>query len=285
MTHFLNTPAARSLSIAQVLRLSDVEAFAMFKSIRFAANGGAEYCPWCGSTKCYTLDETPIRWKCAACRRKFSLTSGTVLHCRKLSLRDILAVIALWANGVKGTSALQMSRNMNVGAKSIFVMLHKLRESLGATLDDGELVGIVEVDGAYVPKRGPKVANKAADRVSRRDTARQVVVVARERDGRARSWVMPSEAAAVPTLRANIASGTEVHAGESPAWNPLHLSYPTKRINHGQQYVGDNGESVNWAESYFSRLRRCQYGQHHRIGGDLLQAYADECSWRENHRR
>src|ERR1700722_19009581 len=168
MTHFLNTPAARSLSIAQVLRLSDVEAFAMFKSIRFAANGGEAYCPHCGGLKCYTLDETPIRWKCAACRRKFSLTSGTVLHCRKLSLRDILAVICLWANGVKGTSALQMSRNMNVGAKSIFVMLHKLRESLGATLDDGELVGIgrvVEVDGAYFSKRGPKPANKKVDRI------------------------------------------------------------------------------------------------------------------------
>jgi len=125
-------------------------------------------------SKAYLFRGVEIRWKCAACRRKFSLTSGTVLHCRKLSLRDILAVIALWANGVKGTSALQMSRNMNVGAKSIFVMLHKLRESLGATLDDGELVGIVEVDGAYVPKRGPKVANKAADRVSRRahDTVR-----------------------------------------------------------------------------------------------------------------
>jgi hypothetical protein len=41
VTHFLNTPAARSLSIAQVLRLSDEEAFAVFRRVRFAANDGS----------------------------------------------------------------------------------------------------------------------------------------------------------------------------------------------------------------------------------------------------
>jgi hypothetical protein len=28
-----------------------------------------------------------------------------------------------------------------------------------------------------------------------------------------------------------------------------------------------------------------EFGVHHRISGHLLQAYADECAWRENHRR
>src|SRR3954466_3086792 len=70
MTHFLNTPAARSLSLAQVLRLSDEEAFAVFRRVRFAANGGEPFCPNCGCVKIYTLAETPVRWKCSACRKK-----------------------------------------------------------------------------------------------------------------------------------------------------------------------------------------------------------------------
>jgi hypothetical protein len=94
--HLLNTPAARSLSIAQVLRLSDEEAFATFRRVRFAANGGEPFCPHCGVAKVYTLAETPIRLKCAGCRRKFSVTSGTIFHSRKLSIRDYLAVIALF---------------------------------------------------------------------------------------------------------------------------------------------------------------------------------------------
>jgi transposase-like protein len=151
MTHFLNTAAARSLSIAQVLRLSDEEAFAVFQRVRFAENGGQPFCPQCGCATVYTLAETPIRWKCAGCRRKFSVTSGTIFHSRKLAIRDYLAVIALFCNGVKGTSSLQMSRDMKINPKSAFVLLHKLREAMGATVHAGdELGGTVEVDGAYV---------------------------------------------------------------------------------------------------------------------------------------
>src|SRR5215213_7290146 len=99
--HFLNTPAARSLSIAQGLRLSDEEAFAVFQRVRFAANDGTPFCPACGCVKVYTLAETPVRWKCSACRKKFSVTSGTIFHSRKLAIRDYLAVIACSATGLR----------------------------------------------------------------------------------------------------------------------------------------------------------------------------------------
>jgi hypothetical protein len=42
---------------------------------------------------------------------------------------------------------------------------------------------------------------------------------------------------------------------------------------------------VNQAESYFSRLRRAEIGQHHRISGHLLYQYANEAAWREDNRR
>jgi transposase-like protein len=287
MTHFLNTPAARSLSIAQVLRLSDEEAFNVFKRLRFAANDSKPFCPHCGVVKVYQLAETPIRWKCSGCRRKFSVTSGTIFHSRKLSIRDYLAVIALFANGVKGVSALQMSRNMNIGPKAIFVLLHKLREAMGAVVHDGaELAGEAEVDGAYFGARTRPENRKADRRQQRAETAkRQVVAVARERGGRAVPWVVGSEGAAVPMIRQHIASGTTVHADESGAWNILHASYPMKRVNHSVEFKSEDGGCTNQAESYFSRLRRSEFGIHHRISGHLLQRYADECAWRENHRR
>src|SRR5438105_14866920 len=139
--HFLISPAARTLSLRDIMRMSDEAAHDRFVAIRFAANNSKPFCPHCGVLKVYTLTETPIRWKCSGCRRKFSVTSGTLFHSRKLAIRDHLAVIALWANGVKGVSALQISRDMDVGPKAIFVMLHKLREAMGATLVSGELAG------------------------------------------------------------------------------------------------------------------------------------------------
>jgi hypothetical protein len=151
-----------------------------------------------GVAKVYTLAETPIRWKCSGCRRKFSVTSGTLFHGRKLAIRDYLAVIALFANGVKGVSALQMSRNMNVGPKSIFVMLHKLREAMGWTIGRDELQGEVEIDGAYFGSR-TRPENRKADRRQERRLDRQVVVVARERVlGRTVPWVVSRESDAVP---------------------------------------------------------------------------------------
>ena len=51
-----------------------------------------------------------------------------------------------------------MARDMNINPKSAFVLLHKLREAMGATTGSDELAGEVEIDGAYFGK-GPRQAN------------------------------------------------------------------------------------------------------------------------------
>ena len=47
----------------------------------------------------------------------------------------------------------------------------------------------------------------------------------------------------------------------------------------------DDGACTNQAESYFARLRRAEWGQHHHISGKYLGAYAREMAWREDTRR
>jgi transposase-like protein len=270
------------------MRMSDDKAHARFVAIRFAANGGEPFCPNCGVAKVYTLSETPVRWKCSSCRRKFSVTSGTLFHSRKLPIREYLSVIALFTGGVKGVAALRMARDMNINPKSAFVLLHKLREGMGAVVDGGdELAGVVEVDGAYFGSR-TRPANRVADRRQQRreGTKRQVVVVARERAlGRTIPWVVSRESEAAPMIRRAVASGTEVHADEASGWDILNASYPMKRVNHSVEFKSEEGGCTNEAESYFSRLRRSEFGIHHRISGHLLQAYANEMAWREDNRR
>jgi transposase-like protein len=267
--------------------MDDAAAFGVFQTVRFAANDGNPFCPHCGVTKVYTLAETPVRWKCSGCRKKFSVTSGTIFHSRKLAIRDYLAVIALFANGVKGTSALQMSRDMNINPKSAFVLLHKLREAMGAEIAaGGELSGEVEVDGAYFGSR-TRPENWQADRRQQRNegSKQQVVVVARERLGSAWIWVVSKEADAVPEVRNATKGGSTVHADEANAWNILHASFVTKRVNHSVEFLSEDGACTNQAESFFARLRRSEFGIHHRICGRHLLAYSRECAWRENHRR
>src|SRR5262249_48388000 len=128
--HFLLSSAARSLSLAQVARMTDEEARGTFKRIRWADNDGEPYCPRCGSIGVYAYATRPV-WRCKECTHQFSLTSGTIFASRKLPVRDYLLAIAIFVNGAKGHSALQLSRDLDVQYKTAFVLAHKIRQAIG----------------------------------------------------------------------------------------------------------------------------------------------------------
>jgi transposase-like protein len=289
--HFLLSAAARTLTLASVARMSDEEAHAKFVKIRWADNHGEPYCPECGCLKVYPVASRKT-WKCAGCRYQFSVTARTIFADRKRPIRDYLLAIAIFVNGAKGHSALQLSRDLDCQYKTAFVIAHKLREAIGAEVHDPEqpeLSGTVEIDGLYAGGH-VKPENRKADRRDRRlaeeqTGKRQVVAVARERGGRTLPFIVRNEGAAVPAIRQRVASGAVVHADESGAWDVLHASYDMRRVNHSREFKADDGACTNQAESFFSRLRRAEYGVHHRISGRYLYQYANEMAWREDHRR
>ena len=106
--HFLLSPAARSLSLAKVARMSDEEAHDAFRLIRWADTKGEPVCPRCQCNATYKY-ETRKLWKCKACSHQFSVTSGTIFASRKLPIGTYLLAIAIFVNGAKGHSALQLS--------------------------------------------------------------------------------------------------------------------------------------------------------------------------------
>ena len=106
----------------------------------------------------------------------------------------------------------------------------------------------------------------------------------RERGGQSVPAVFHSESQASAFIRARIAKGTVVHADEAASWDNLHERFEVKRINHQEAYSLD-GACTNWAEEYFSRLRRAEICVHHHIAGAYLLRYAQESSWREDNRR
>ena len=285
--HFLLSIAARTLSLSKVMRLSDDQAFATFKSIRWGSTEGQPVCPKCGCVESYAITTRKL-WKCAGCLTQFSVTSGTIFASRKLPIRDLLAAIAIFVNGAKGHSALQLSRDLNVQYKTAFVLSHKIREALGGAQQAQTLEGDVEVDGAYFGGY-VKPANRKVDRVDRRlamhqTGKRRVVVIMRERHGQSLPFVFKTEGAAVSTIHERAANGASIHADEASHWDSLHARFLTKRINHSECY-SDGVACTNWAESFFSRIRRAEVGTHHHIAGKYLQAYANEMAWREDNRR
>jgi transposase-like protein len=285
--HFLLSAKARTLSLAKVMRLSDDEAFQAFKEIRWAGNGGEPVCPRCGCVAVYEYRSRRI-FKCQGCGSQFSVTTATIFASRKLPVRDLLAAIAIFVNGAKGVSALQLSRDLDVQYKTAFVLAHKLREAMGAEMNGRKLSGHVEIDGAYFGGY-VKPENHKTDRKDRRlainqTGKRRAVVVMRERGGKTLPFVFDGEGDALPTVVARVQPGSTVYADEASVWDALHARFAAKRINHSVAF-SDDGACTNQAESYFSRLRRAEIGTHHHISGRYLHAYAREMAWREDYRR
>lgn len=285
--HFLLSAAARTLSLSKVARMTDDEARAAFRMIRWASTNGDPACSDCGCLGVYSYKTRHI-YKCKHCDHQFSVTSGTIFASRKLPIRTYLLAIAIFVNGAKGHAALQLSRDLDCQYKTAFVLQHKLREALAAEKADATVSGQVAVDGAYFGGH-VRPANYKENRRDRRlavnqSGKRKVVVIAREKGGKTLPFVFRSEAASLPTLAKIIVPGSTVHADEAAHWDALHDRFLTKRINHEYAY-SDEGACTNDAESFFSRIRRAEIGIHHHISGKYLSAYAAEMAWREDNRR
>jgi transposase-like protein len=291
--HFLLSRQAKTLSLASVFRMSDDEAERTFKGVRWAETAGEPVCPYCGGLDAYDCRRPngAPRYRCRACGKDFSITSGTLFASHKLPLRMYLAAIAIFVNEVKGKSMLAMSRDLGLSYKSAFVLAHKMREAMATEFKGRQLGGEgteASVDGAYFGGY-VKPSNLVENRRDRRRAEnmsgkRQVVVVIRQHGGDSLPAVFKSEAAAVGFIRAHVKPGTVVNADEASSWDSLHARFEMKRIDHSNAYSLD-GACTNWAEEYFSRLRRGEIGHHHHISGPYLIRYAQEAAFREDGRR
>ena len=290
--HFLLSAKARTLPLATVLRMTDEEAETVFRSVRWA--DGKAVCPHC---ECPTVYECrrpsgALRFRCKACRKDFSITSGTIFAFHKMPLRQYLAAVAIFVNEVKGKSALALSRDLDCQYKTAFVLAHKLREAMASELKGMRVGGegeTVEVDGGYFGGY-VKPANHKENRRDRRlaknqNGKRKVVVVMRERGGRTLPAVFRSESAALGFIVDRVAPATRVMADEAASWNGLHGRFDTHRIDHSRLYSDGAGVYTNGAEEFFSRMRRAEIGHYHHVAGPYLVRYAQESAWREDHRR
>lgn len=285
--HFLLTAKARTLSLKSIYAAGEVKAYETFCKLRWPSTEGAPVCPHCGGLDAYSITSRR-RFKCKACGKQFSVTSGTIFASRKMSFVDLLAAICIIINGAKGISALQLARDLDCQHKTAFVLSHKLREAMKAETKDMMLDGDVEIDGMF---HGGSIrpANRVEDRIDRRlaqnqTGKRRVVIALRQRKGRTRTFVARHESEGVEIAKRIVSRTAVMHADEASHWDALHAGWQVHRINHSEAYcTGDS--CTNWAESFFSRLRRMVDGQHHTVSPQYLHQYATHAAWLEDNRR
>ena len=108
-------------------------------------------CQKCNSEHycCYRRDGVMI-FQCSACRKKVSLTQGTIFHSTKLPLVKWFQAMFFMTQNKNNISILELKRHMGVGYSAAWRVKHKLMQVMYEREETTKLSGRVEVDDAYL---------------------------------------------------------------------------------------------------------------------------------------
>ena len=234
-------------------------------------------CPACGCRDVWDRASRTTPFRCAGCRKDFSVKTGTVMQGSNLPLGKWALAMYLMATSLKGVSSMKLHRDLGVTQKTAWHLAHRIR--MAWKRPEGLFAGPVEVDETYVggkkrrgvPGRGtvgkaPVVGVK--DRETRRVTATLVADT--------------TKATLQGFVGARVAPGATVYTDEHGSYRGL--PYPHEAVRHGVgEYVRGQAHT-NGIESFWATLKRGYHGTYHWMSVKHLGRYVAEFAGRHNDR-
>lgn len=246
-------------------------------------------CPYkdCGKDKIFRCKDN--KYKCAECKRIYSVKVGTIFEGSKISLQKWFASIYLITSHKKGISSLQLSRDLSVTQKTAWFILHRVRFSLGLNTGLEKLTGIIEADETFI---GGKESNKHKSKQTEGTQGRSVktksaVAGIIERGGELRAKKIDNTNGynLKPFVVKNVAFGSQLMTDEWLGYKGLAQLFKHSFVKHNEgQYVSNNCHT-NSMEGFWSLLKRGVNGIYHSISQKHLQQYIDEFVFRYNTRK
>jgi transposase-like protein len=281
----------KSASVNLVRFKSDDEAREYLERLRWPEG---PVCPHCKGVKAYKLtprldSKKPARaglWKCAACRKQFSVTVGTIFEDSHIPVGKWLSAIYLLCASKKGMSAHQLHRMLGVTYKSAWFMAHRIRYAMEQKPLRAKLRGIVEADETYIGRR-PRGEAPWGGRPARDSHMRPVVALV-ERGGRVRSFhvgrVTSENLAQV--IRDNVEGEARLMTDQFKAYTLVGREFAShETVNHGMREYVRGDVTTNTVEGFFGLLKRGLNGVYHQVGSHHLHRYLAEFDFRYNLRR
>jgi transposase-like protein len=252
---------------------------------------GEPFCPHCGTVGAYKLTPKPGSarptrkgvYKCKACRKQFTVTVGTVFEGTRIKLNLWLWAIYLMCSSKKGISAFQIHRELGCTYKTAWFLCHRVRKAMEKEPLKSKLSGVVEVDETYVGGKGTGTSGGPMAGGSHFPVFSMV-----SRTGDARSFLVPDVKAPTlyPIMLQNIDGASHIMTDEMRTYRSLHKHYwQHSAVAHSRKEYVRGIVSTNFAESYFSLLKRGIFGAFHHISKKHAQRYLEEFDFRWNMRK
>ena len=278
-----------SLSVLDERFQDPIAAATYLESIRWP-NGPV--CPHCGESerRPYPLkSKTRKLYKCAACRKQYTVTVGTIFEGSHIPLNKWLLAFNLLCASKKGMSAHQLHRMLGVTYKTAWFMFHRIRYAMEQPPFQRRLEGVVEADETYIggkvrrPNRKQYAPLKGTEpdprkRKSGRGTDKTPVVSLVERGGEVRSFRVANVTgdSLKGAIRTHVDPRARIMTDAFQSYQGLADEFAShETVNHLSEYVrGD--VHTNTAENYFSILKRGIDGVYHHVSEAHLPRYLAE---------
>jgi transposase-like protein len=252
-------------------------------------------CPHCGNTeKIYKLtakpdSKKPVRagvYKCAKCRKQFSVKVGTVFEDSHIPMRKWVQAIYLISASKKGISSNQLHRTLGVSLKTAWFMSHRIREAMrsGDLAPFGSGGGIVESDETFLwNEPGAEVRKGYAHK-------RKILSLIDRTTGRSKSVVIDGTSAEtiVPILQENISREAKVMTDEAGQYCHIDKDFAEHGVvvHSAGEYVclKDRSIHVNSLEGFFSIFKRGMKGVYQHCAKKHMHRYLAEFDFRYSNR-
>jgi transposase-like protein len=258
------------------------------------------YCPRCGGFEVVKLGGKAAdlgQYNCRDCRKKFTVTVGTVFERSHIPLTKWLFGFHLMAASKKGVSAHQLHRMLGITYKSAWFMAHRIREAMRPDGEQEPMGGkgkVVEADETYQGKTKVTRRQSIDGRVKYKNKGRggankRPVIALVERGGKARSFhVEAATFAKIEEIVAyNIDKESRLHTDESRLYSESivpGLVAKHESVRHSaDEYVRGDVYS-NSVENYFSIFKRGMKGVYQHCSEKHLHRYLAEFDFRYSNR-
>ena len=229
-------------------------------------------CPHCGTddVQC-NVSHPRMTHRCRKCPGKplFTMKIGTVMEGSKLKYRHWAIGIYLFNTNIKGISSMRLHRELGIGQKAAWFMLHRLREAFET--ETGQFTGPVEVNETYAGDKRKNMSNAKSQKEQS---------VGQGMDGKVAETT--GKKVLHPFIKTHTDKAATVYTDDAAMYGSFPFAY--EAVKHSaSEYVRDQAYT-NDIETFWAMLKRGYYGIYHKISPKHPDRHVTEFVGRHNER-